>query len=67
MTGRQLELDLELAPVRPRLYLVPLGDRRAASRLDPNGHRGLEDGDADVIHRGWGRPVTDVHVAGARL
>lgn len=79
MSAVQLALDLgvDLAPARPRLRLVPdlppapdlpiLGDRRAARRLDPQARYGLEDGNAEVIIRGWGRQVTDVRVAGARL
>lgn len=50
-------------PVPRRLRLIPgyaLGDRRAPARLDPAGRHGLEDGTAEVIVRGWGRPVTDV-------
>lgn len=45
------------------LGLPRLGDRRAAARLDPHGDRGLETGNADVIVRGWGRPVADVPLA----
>lgn len=75
MTGQ-----LELFPTppdqgRPRLRAVPppavhtaaLGDRRAPTHLDPDHRHGLEDGNADVIVRGWGRPVVDVAVAGGRL
>lgn len=56
-------------PAGPRLRVVPpatapglprLGDRRAAARLDPDGDRGLQPDSAEVIVRGWGRPVTDV-------
>lgn len=49
---------------RLRARLLPrLGDRRAPVRLDPWGDRGLEEGNAEVIVRGWGRPVADVPLA----
>ncbi len=63
--ARTYEPDVQ--PARPRLRLVPtgprLGDRRAPTRLDPYGDRGLEEGHAEVIVRGWGRPVADVPVS----
>lgn len=75
MTACQLELfdpaTVEATPGRVRLRLVPalprLGDRRAATRLDPDRRHGLEDGSADVIRWGWGRLVDDVPVRLAGL
>lgn len=58
--------NLRLVPPPPA-HTAALGDRRAPARLDPHHEHGLEDGNAEVIVRGWGRPVTDVHVTRGRL